>query len=207
MLRGLYRGLEALYGLESGIDPIDHLQPVETQPQQGRETLVMRESADGLEVALAIDARLLENLAGVAPERALTDERLTDTLPVLEGLSHLLYVAEAARRERPFSGLELETQAEVDKLALCVLQRWRGWPGARDQYARLVDRLFYRFTLADDLGPRLRDRYRTANRLALGFSRELGASVERREYQTLRRLLRRFWSASMSEKRDLAKLA
>ena len=116
-------------------------------------------------------------------------------------------MAEAARRERPFSGLELETQAEVDKLALCVLHRWRWWPAAREQYARLVDRLFCRFTLAEGMGPGLRSRYTTANRLALGFSRELGLAVERGEYQRLRRLLRRFWSASMSEKRGLAKLA
>ncbi|MCA9719934.1 MAG: hypothetical protein H6713_08255 [Myxococcales bacterium] len=207
LLRGLYRGLEALYGLESGVDPVAHLHPVESSAGAGREALVLRESPDGLEVALAIDAGVLRRLESVEPARALMDERLADTLPVLEGLSHLLYVAEAARRERPFSGLELETQAEVDKLALCVLNRWERWPQAREQYAALVDRLFYRFRLADDLGPGLRARYQRANRLALGFSRQLGATVERGEYGQLRRLLRRFWSASMDEKRGLAQMA
>ena len=35
--------------------------------------------------------------------------------------------------------LELETQAEVDKLALCLLGRW---PVPADDFGRLVDRIF-----------------------------------------------------------------
>ena len=46
---------------------------------------------------------------------------------------------EAARCDRPVSGLELETQAEVDKLAILLLHRW---PHAHEAYDRLVDRLY-----------------------------------------------------------------
>jgi hypothetical protein len=206
-LRGLFRGLEALYGHDSGIDPLDHIQLVNTPPGQGRETLVMRESPNSLEVALALDTATLTRLARVAPEHVLTDETLTDALPVLEGLSHLFYVTEAARRGRPISGLELEIQAEVDKLALCVLDRWRHWrraPNTRGHYRALIDRLFYRFSLARDLGPALRERYTTANRLALAFAHRLGPMIARGDLTAFRRTLRSFWISTMSQKRRLA---
>ena len=119
---------------------------------------------------------------------------------MVEGLSHLVYLAEAARRERPISGLELETQAEVDKLGLCVLARW---PPTRSTFDRLVDRLYYRFDL-HPMSDALAARYHAANRVALGFSRRLRPHVVERRLPALRRSLRRFWRASMAGKRRLA---
>jgi hypothetical protein len=120
---------------------------------------------------------------------------------VLEGLSHLHYLAEAIRCRRPVSGLELETQAEVDKLAVCVLHRW---PHADQHFDRLVDRLYYRFDLLPS-DPALRKRYDTANRVALGFSRRLRPHVQSRRLSGVRATLRRFWRAPMPEKRSLAR--
>jgi hypothetical protein len=189
-LHGFYRGLETLYETSTGLDPGTVLMPYHrTRESTPRELLLLRETDDGeLEVGLAID-------------HALSDEGLGDTLPVLEGLSHLMYLAEAARTERPVSGLELETQAEVDKLAICLLHRW---PRAREEFGRLVDRLFYRFELAP-LEPELNERYETANRIAVGFARRLQPHVESRHLGGLHRTLRHFWRGPMSTKRALAR--
>jgi hypothetical protein len=111
-----------------------------------------------------------------------------------------LYVAEAARTERPISGLELETQAEVDKLAMCVLHRW---PVAPSEFDRLVDRLYYRFEW-DPLDSDLQERYEVANRLALAFSRQLASDVTSGRLSGFRATLRRFWNAPMGDKRALA---
>jgi hypothetical protein len=131
----------------------------------------------------------------------LADAALPDALPVIEGLSHLLYVLEAARRARPVSGLELETQAEVDKLALCLLARWRTPASA---FSGLVDRLFGQFTLLPGMSRELHERYETANRIALAFVRTLERHIQRGQWTRLRRALRDFWSAGMDDKLHLA---
>jgi hypothetical protein len=199
-LRALFHGLEALYGTDTGIDPHALLLPYEADDDAAREILFLREDDEGLEVGLALDQQTLEQLESTPVQHVLEDEQLGGTLPVVEGLSHLCYVAEAARCERPVSGLELETQAEVDKLALCLLHRW---PRAREDFGRLVDRLYYRFDLVYTDAD-LRERYHTANRLALGFSRRLRPHVEAGRLGPLRSTLRRFWSGSMPQKRALA---
>jgi hypothetical protein len=201
LLRRLYRGLEALYQTETGVDP-EQLVVRRASGDGAREQLLLREAEDGdLEVALCLDEQVLRRFEARGAERALCDEHLGDALPVVEGLSHLVYLAEAARCGRPVSGLELETQAEVDKLGLCLLQRWPDEAGG--SFDRLVDRLYYRFEL-HPMSEDLAERYVVANRLALGFSRRLRPHVAQRRLPALRRALRQFWGASMEGKRALA---
>lgn len=198
-LARLFHGIEALYGADSGLDPDALLVPYTTEAGV-RELLLMRETEDGaLEVGLAIDTETLRAVQDSCVHEALSDARLGETLPVLEGLSHLVYVAEAARCERPISGLELETQAEVDKLAVVLLHRWAD---ARAQFEPLVDRLYYGFELV--AGSELVERYETANRVALAFSRHLRAPVNAGRLDEVRRRLQRFWRGSMNEKLALA---
>ena len=201
ILRALYRGLEGLYGADSGVDPAAHVHTFAAGEGQGQELVLIREDGGYVDVALALDGALLERLEARAPEEVLGDDALADALPVIEGLSHLLYIAEAARRERPVSPLELEAQAEVDKLALCLFDRR---PAAASHYDALVDRLFYRFTLARDLSPALQGRYEAANRLALGFAKRLDRDVREGRWDGLRRRLQRFWGATLGAKRGLA---
>jgi len=203
ILRGLYRGLEALYGADSGVDPVDFLVPFTAPdaPDAAAELVLVREDDSGVEIGLALAARALDHLEAQGHARVLADDALADTLPVLEGLSHLLYLVEAVRRERPVSGLELETQAEVDKLALCLLGRW---PVPADEFPRLVDRIFCQWRLLPGLGRELRERYHTANRVALGFVRRLERPVRAGQLGPLRRALRRFWAADMAGKLELA---
>lgn len=199
-LRALYRGLEALYDADSGVDPVDFLHRL--PPGQHRELVLFREQEDGaLEIALCLDDATLARVEASPPAQVLADEALHDALPVIEGLSHLLYLIEAARRTRPVSGLELETQAEVDKLALCLLHHRRDPAPA---FSRLLDRIFSQFTLVPGLGAELRERYETANRVALRFARTLERHLRRGHWSRLRRALREFWSASMEDKLRLA---
>jgi hypothetical protein len=199
-LRRLYRGLEAVNGADSGVDPVDYLVAVDRGPGATRQELVLvREADDGaVEIALALEHSALDRLETSAG--ALDDTALADTLPIVEGLSHLLYLVEAVRRERPVSGLELETQAEVDKLALCLLHRW---PTAAADYPALVDRLFCQWSLVPGLGG-LRERYTLANRFALMFARMLAPLVRDARLGRLRGALRQFWAADMAEKLRLA---
>ncbi len=200
-LRRLFRGLEALYQTETGLDPVS----VMHRASDGvtRETLLLRETDDALEVGLVFADQTLEHLERRTVDYALSDAGLGDALPVLEGLSHLAYVVEAARCERPVSGLELETQAEVDKLAVVLLHRWTT---AELRFEPLLDRLYYRFELLPN-PTSLQRRYVTANRIALRFARGLAEHVRARRITELRQALRRFWHANMDGKRALAHAA
>lgn len=196
-LRALFDGIEALYQTRSGLDPADVIQRVAGGP---RETLLLREDEDALRVALVFGEETLRLLDTRSLDESLSDAGLGEVLPVLEGLSHLVYVTEAARCERPVSGLELETQAEVDKLALLLLHRW---PTSPSSFEQLVERLYVRFELLP--GPaELQQRYLAANRVALRFAQALGESVRTQRISELRTTLRRFWRRDMDGKRALA---
>ena len=196
-LRALYDGIEALYQTRSGLDPVDLVQTVAGGL---RETLLLREYEDAVEVTLLLGEATLQQLALRSLDESLSDAGLGDALPILEGLSHLAYVAEAARRERPVSGLELETQAEVDKLAVVLLHRW---PVDATSFERLVERLYVRFELLP--GPSdLQARYVAANRIALRFAQALREHVRAQRLPEFRHALRRFWHSTMDGKRGLA---
>ncbi|MEM6291454.1 MAG: hypothetical protein AAGA54_09325 [Myxococcota bacterium] len=196
-LRALFAGFEALYQTRTGLDPVAVVRAV---PHGPRETLLLREVDDALELALVFAQPTLERLAARPLEASLSDDGLAEMLPVLEGLSHLVYVAEAARCDRPVSGLELETQAEVDKLAMVVLHRW---PIDASTFERLVERLYVRFELLPQ-DARLRHRYEHANRIALRFASVLRGPVRSRRIGEVRSTLRRFWHSTMDGKRAQA---
>lgn len=196
-LRAIYDGIEALYQTRSGLDPVELVQAVQDGP---RETLLLRECDDAVEVTLLLGEATLRQLAHRSLDESLSDAGLGEALPILEGLSHLAYVVEAARRERPVSGLELETQAEVDKLALVLLHRW---PVDATTFEQLVERLYVRFELLP--GPAdLQARYLAANRLALRFTQALREHVRARRLADFRHALRRFWHSTMDGKRAMA---
>ena len=58
----------------------------------------------------------MERLRAHDPRERLDDGNLPDFLLALEGVSHFVYIAHRARLERSVSAVELELQAEVDKL-------------------------------------------------------------------------------------------
>ncbi len=200
-LRALFGGLEALYGTDSGIDPTAFVVPFEARARHGPEQVIAREVGGQLELALALDHGLLCRLQQIPSAQLLDDAALADGLPALEGLSHLLYICEAARRNRPISGLELETQAEVDKFAMCVLHRW---PLTESDVRALSIRLYQQFSLAEGLSPDLRKRYLAANQLARQFAEKLTALVRLRALERLRRALQDFWQRPMADKAYLA---
>lgn len=196
-LRALFDGIEALYQTRSGLDPTDVIQRVVSGP---RETLLVREDDDAVRVALVFSEETLRLLDRRSLDESLSDAGLAEALPVLEGLSHLVYVAEAARCERPVSGLELETQAEVDKLAVLLLHRW---PTDAPTFEGLVERLYVRFELLPG-SVELQRRYLAANRIALRFAQALRDPVRSGRISELRSTLRRFWRCGIEGKQALA---
>src|SRR5204862_5418069 len=152
------------------------------------EQLLLRSDPAGrsLDVGLFVDELALRRLAGPFGE-----ERLPEYLLAVEGVSHFVYVMARARAERPFSALELELQAEVDKYLLSLLGTW---PQHGPPPTGLRERLFKRIRYHADLSAEERDRYRTANDAADDYCAQLERRyVRRRAVEDMLAEVRRFW--------------
>lgn len=164
---------------------------------QRREVLLVRDGPDGAEVALYLQRDVIDRLAhGDFDAWCL----------VLEGISHLHYVAHRAAREVPVRQLELELQADVDKYATSLLAGF-GVGLIRERSELLRRHLFDDVAFIDDAGSEQGERYRTAHREAARYT----ASLERRFLSDGRRdgtdgiremvrELRRFYRAGLEEK-------
>lgn len=189
LLRAIQNRLEKFYGLERTPDVRDFVHAV---GDDQRETLLVRESGDAVELALLL------------PRRALTAHAPIDAdtmLQVIEGVSHFVYLAERVRTRLPTTRLELELQAEVDKFVLLALDR--GMLPAED-HAVLREALYEHVRYLHDASSEDGARYRLASQLA---SRYVQRFVRPAPHRALLAELRRFYRAGQTEKMRLASAA
>jgi hypothetical protein len=186
-LRALQQALERFYELEGAPDVSLFARPGDGDM---RETLILREREDGLEVAL-----LLPELDDATLEPGPSDA----WLQLAEGVSHFVYVAERVRRGLPATLLELELQAEVDKF---VLLTFATHP-SHDPHA-LHESLYENVRFLHPPDSELGGRYRMANDLAARFVARL---VAREDAASALTILRRFYRAGQAEKIHLARAA
>ncbi len=191
------RALERLYQLDRIADVDDFL---EEAPNGQRETLLVREAADGaIEMALRVP-RLGKKAIDLA-----RDADLDPLCQIIEGVSHFVYLSHRAHAEREATQLELELQAEVDKFV--VLAAWLGEPDT-EASATLRRRLYEDVSYAHEPSTEHGDRYRVANVRAHAFVRRLERDyVKARRWPEMRAALRRFYRVGQEEKLRLAAAA
>jgi len=178
-LRTLQRQLETTNNLPQQLDIADYLVTDRQQAQvlAGRmalasdEQLLLSQSGNELHISLYIEEATLQRLQLRHPGQSLNRRYLGDFCTVLEGLSHLLYCAFNAARDRPFSALELELQAEVDKYTMVVIHASRQCGASR--FDHWHQQLFGKVHYLDSAKSCLGQRYRTANRLAARYCKSL----------------------------------
>ncbi len=139
-------------------------------PDGCAERVLVAEGEDGMDLAVYLEADLLERLSGTDPLEDLHDDNFADFLTALEGVSHFVYLVWNAMLGKQITLLELELQAEVDKFVVAsqLLARQRGGvPRA------LHDRLFRHFRLIPGLNADQRRRYLDASRYAGDYCRVL----------------------------------
>jgi hypothetical protein len=170
--------IEQFYSLEAGPDVGAF---VHVAADGARESLLLRTSGDDIEMRLLL------------PEAASTKRGSLDRyLQIIEGVSHFVYVSERARVALPATALELELQAEVDKLV--VLDRGSALGGARAMslHRRLYGQVRFLHPAESEEG----HRYRLANRLAARLWQRLLATRSSR----VRQNLQRFYRAGQTDK-------
>jgi hypothetical protein len=190
LLRLVQRRLQHFYALEGVPDVLDFVREVD---DAARETLLVRESEDGIELALLLPKRLLEPGAPQGDADGL--------LQAFEGVSHFVYLAERVRTGLPTTRLELELQAEVDKFVLLAVEG-EGLPASAR--GALCQRLFEHVRFLHDAASEDGQRYRLANALAARYVRRLDPHGEP---AALRRQLGCFYRAGQTDKIRMARAA
>jgi len=182
--------LEAIYGITCAARAEGFLVDREAAVLLGAtgradEELLVSEGDGELELALYLAPTLLRRLEAYGSDslHSLLERELDGFCQVAEGVSHFVYVAHTAVHGRTVSLLELEAQAEVDKFALCLLQKWGEGVGAwaEELLRRLFDRVSYRAKLSEAE----RWRYEEANRLSRNFCNRLMGHVSGRRLERL----------------------
>ncbi|HVJ89746.1 MAG TPA: hypothetical protein VM580_08060 [Labilithrix sp.] len=179
----IQRGLENLYRLDRTAD-VDAF--VKHAGEGGREGLFIRETSDGLELVLHL------------PKLDEAGEDLDSIGQIIEGVSHFVYLADRASRERVTTQLELELQAEVDKYVVLAASL-DGFDEETSQHLR--GRLYERVTYLQPSNTAEGERYRIANERARRFTGRLEREfVARARYRELRDELHRFFHMSQGDK-------
>ncbi len=168
----------------------------------------MHEEDDELWLGLYLAPALLQQFDQLSPAAVAEglEKNLGTYCQVAEGISHFLYVAHTANEGRTVSLLELETQAEIDKFASCLLHRWndRSADWARELHRRLFDSIAFHSELTDDEARR----YAEANRLSRAYCSRLIPHVSSRRMDRLLADLRYSYRLGADAKlRHLAKAA
>ena len=168
-IASLQAHLLRVYGLREGTTPdirpflvddaaLEALRPPGTA-RPADEWVLVRESDDGLDLAVWIAPVHLHNLAHGPDARTVVRHSFRSFCAVIEGISHFMFLVERARRSEPLTLLELEVQAEIDKFVSARLHCPEHTPALRRA-------LFVDVTLQKGLTPVERSRYREAGRLA-----------------------------------------
>jgi hypothetical protein len=201
LLNKLQGELEALYGIELQhrvhdfvINDPELASRIDNSPNARDipEKLLIHQDGDNIDIALYLDAGLIQRLEQNDPTEKLHDDNIHDFWLALEGISHFLYFTWNVEYERKVSLLELELQAEVDKFilaALLVEKQFNGYipPG-----------LHYHLFQTSDFDARLNQeeliRYRDANYFASKFCSHIKERFLRhRHFNPLINELRRFY--------------
>jgi hypothetical protein len=194
------RALENLYRVDGPVDVREFVITAAERAalgvsRQPGEQLLLRFEPGGMSIGLFVDEETLARL-----ERGPSHERIDDFLIAVEGVSHFLYATARAHAERPFSALELELQAEVDKYVMTLLATW---PAHGPPPSGLRRRLFRAVRYHDDLSDEERERYATANAAAEEYTAALEHRfVRRRAVEEMLAELRRFWRLDCAGKLD-----
>ncbi len=196
----LQRCLERIYEVSGGLDierflitDPDLARRLDCSPgaRETGEKLLVRERGNDLDIALYLDARVMEVLRDNDPVRSLNDGNLAEFWTALEGVSHFLYLVWNARHGRGVSRFELELQAEVDKFAAAtlLLGRQRALRIPRE----LHERLFANPIFEAGMAAGEERRYFLANRYAGQYCERLHRECLQDRRISMVRELRRFY--------------
>ncbi len=187
--KAIQERLGRLYQLDDGPMVTDFASVGEDEE---RETLFVREPEPG-----ALEMHLRVPRLGKKAFSLDDGHSLDRMCQLIEGVSHFIYVADRANKDRATTQLELELQAEVDKYVVLV----GALPSLDERSSRtLRERLFEDPKYLHDAGSEEGERYRLAHGLAAKFTKRLEVHIVGRTFDAMRGELRRFFRMGQGDK-------
>ena len=171
VLSHMQRSLESLHDVKTELDVEAYLIDSEVRSEipgalfHVPEQLFVRDALDSCELALYIDASILNALKRDNPFKHLHAHNLEHFCVALEGVSHFVLVAFCGNHGRCVSALEMEIQAEVDKFVMiwAMLIRQEGRFAATRHMFEVLPQLFESYALHDGLSQNEIERYHAAS--------------------------------------------
>lgn len=161
----------------------------------------MSQSNDGVDLALYLDAGLVERLNGDDPTTNLHPGNVVDFCTALEGVSHFVYLAWNASLNRAVRPLELELQAEVDKyIAIATLAREQQARPSAELHPWLFERARFDTALDNDELQRYRDANRYAGKYCMELQSRYLRSPARESLDGMMGDIRRFYRLTLADK-------
>ena len=166
----------------------------------GRAQTLVCSNDDDLELAVYFNDDIISRLQEENPQKDLSLNNIDVFCAVVEEISHFHLLINRASYQQTISLLELELQAEVDKLLICAQVLWQ--QTERAHYAPLARVLFDLARFSTD-----EPRYQRANHLAGEFCfrliEQLPEHCPPMAVTEYRPLLRRFYLGTMAEKLNI----
>ncbi len=160
--------------------------------------LVAQDEDANLEVGLFYSPKLLQWAEGLCWNEISKVLVRPDVLqrfgPLVEGVSHFVYLIWRATRKEPVTQLELELQAEIDKFVLFSREMSLSANG------EIFQSLFSNTRWIDELSFEQTERYQTANRLASQYCVYLSHSYPQKFEGDLLEELRCFYRMRQADK-------
>jgi hypothetical protein len=197
--------LSYFYGFDLQTRAVDHLvSEDEISMHTGLESnprgsvLVLNPAPDELYIGLFLGSDILARVVDRNPINTLSNENLDAFCVIIEELSHFHLILNRALLGQEVTQLELEWQAEVDKILVCasLLKNQVG----KAHYPHLMTKILHTATYATGN----LDRYLEANAFAAKFWKHSLNYLSEREdpiiSRDLRKVLRRLYRNSWNEK-------
>lgn len=156
------------------------------------EKLLIKTTADGIDVSLYLDKTIVEQLAACDVATNDIEDHMETFCTAVEGISHFVYLIWRVQQGYTVSLLELELQAEVDKYIMAAAILAQHYQGRIPQHlhAQLFDDCYFDPQLN---GTELQ-RYQQANLLARSYCWELHTTLMRLgDSYSVTREIRRFY--------------
>ncbi len=134
---------------------------------QSDEVLFVQQEEDNVDIGLFINSNLLKKFDPLSLNET-QPQHLPQLAPLMEGVSHFVYLMWKSEREHPVTQLELELQAEVDKFILGNLL-WKEKSSAE----KLMQHFFEDVKWNKNLSDEEKERYQNANHFASKYCSRL----------------------------------
>lgn len=154
---------------------------------------------DELRLAIYLHDHIMNNLHTHNPFLGLNEKNIHAFCTMAEEVSHFLYTTWKARHSIQITRLELELQAEIDKFIICTFYCLKHETHVNS--LSIKELLFETFSLEKDLPPELKNRYSTANKLALHYCHFLeNHFIKKTHLSQMMEEIRRFYRLGQTDK-------